>query len=453
MVKVIEHDDITDVGGDSYQYEESDQTRAFNEFREKFKDDEVGTIRVHRIPVTNKTTNAATVRTVYLFACPVDAFGFEELLEHIRDNYGGGTYRIIGTRAGHRGAAFNKIVEIESPRQKQGIPGADFTGGQPPGSMVNPAELVNQFGAVMLEFQSRFESMLTNQVQPMGDPIDQITKLATAMGAIMGMQQKPDKLTDRIAELEALRSFMGGNGGGGGESNIYSLLEKTISNFGPILGLAIAQGKDSGAIPATGPVQPQLPKPDAPEQTDMDAQLAVMKPQINFLLAQAKGGAAPSDVAGVLYPSIPGEAIDTVEEFLERQDYIELCARVVPEVAQHARWFNAWRDAMLALIDAEFDDDPGADADNGAAGSTTEGAQEPPDGPQPPTEPHVTPPADGAGELTAGPETAENGAAVAGTDAGETRTGDGSSASGREESDDSDAQGAAAGGSGDSGDP
>ena len=87
MNKALEHDDVTIIDGDTFEYQESDQSKAFEDFRQAFDQEQMGTLRVHRIPVTNRTTQAQKMRTVYLFSCPIDAFTFEELLEHIKDNY------------------------------------------------------------------------------------------------------------------------------------------------------------------------------------------------------------------------------------------------------------------------------------------------------------------------------------------------------------------------------
>lgn len=354
MPKAIEHDDVTIIDGDSYGYEESDQSKAFEDFRAAFKDEEMGTLRVHRVPVTNKTTNAAKLRTVYLFSCPIDAFGFEDLLEHIRDQYGGGTYRLIGSREGHRGHAFNKIVEIEAPKPRFNATNVDGQGGAH-GS--NAAELVNNLGAVLLEHSSRVEEMMRGSAAPMGDPLDQMTKLMAAMGtaiSTMGFKQPEQRsIVDQLTEFAAIKDlFDSGDSGDSGESNIYSLLTETVKNFGPLLGAAIATQTKAGVIPMTGPVPALIsnptPPPGAPPGAPpLSKELEDMRPQISFLVGQAKLGAAPGDVAAAIMPAIPETGLESIEAFLQKPDYLELCVSVNAEVTQHREWFQKWREAML----------------------------------------------------------------------------------------------------------
>ena len=353
MPKAIEHDDVTIIDGDAYGYEESDQSKAFEDFRAAFADEKMGTLRVHRVPVTNRTTQAQKLRTVYLFSCPIDAFSFEELLEHIRDQYGGGTYRLIGSREGHRGVAFNRMIEIEAPKRKFGVSGADVEGGA---SGSNAAELVNNLGAVLLEHSSRVEEMMRGSAAPMGDPLDQMTKLMAAMGtaiSTMGFKQPEQRsIVDQLTEFAAIKDlFDSGGGGDSGESNIYSLLTETIKNFGPLLGVAIAAQTKAGVIPLAGPV-PALPNPTPPPGAPPGAprlskELEDMRPQIAFLVGQAKHGAAPGDVAAAIMPAIPETGLESIEAFLQKPDYLELCVSVNAEVSQHREWFQKWREAML----------------------------------------------------------------------------------------------------------
>jgi len=359
MNKALEHDDVTIIDGDAYGYEESDQSKAFEDFRAAFKDEQMGTLRVHRVPVTNKTTNAAKLRTVYLFSCPIDAFGFEDLLEHIRDQYGGGTYRLIGSREGHRGHAFNRIVEIEAPKPKFSAPGVDGQGGAH-GS--NAAELVNNLGAVLLEHSSRVEEMMRGSAQPMGDPLDQMTKLMAAMGtaiSTMGFKQtEPKSIVDQLAEFAAIKELFDGGGGGGGDANLYSLLTATVQNFGPLLGAAITSQTAAGAIPAAGPIRPALEAPaaPAPNPTPLPPELEAMRGQINFLVGQAKLGAKPADVAAAIMPGISGDALESIEAFLQKPNCIDVCAQVNAEVNTYRNWLQDWREAMLAHLGEVLED-------------------------------------------------------------------------------------------------
>lgn len=361
-MRTLEHDDITVVDGE-VEYDESDQSKAFNDFRDKFKDEEMGTLRVHRVPVTNKTTNAAKLRTVYLFSCPIDAFSFEELLEHIRDNYGGGTFRLIGTREGQRGNAFNRLVEIEAPRQKFTTPGVSTVGGVPAGS--NPAELISQLGAVLLEHSSRVEEMMRGAAQPMGDPIDQMSKMMGALGTVidtMGLkQQEPKSIVDQLSEFKLLQDLFSGNESAGSEANIFSLLQETVKNFGGPLMQAVALAQEQGTISPDGVLQPRtLPAPEPefhsakPVAESENMSLKEMREQLQFLLVQAQNDVDHAMVADFIIEQMPEDdaAYDGFERFLQADNCIDKCAMIQPEINKHRDWFSGWRGVMLAKLDA-----------------------------------------------------------------------------------------------------
>lgn len=358
-MKTIEHDDITVVDGE-YGFEESDQSKAFNDFRDKFKDEQMGTLRVHRVPVTNKTTNAAKLRTVYLFSCPIDAFSFEDLLEHIRDNYGGGTFRLIGTREGQRGNSFNKLVEIEAPQKKFNIPGTEETVGVSAGG--NPAELINQFGAVLLEHSTRIEEMMRGSAQPMGDPLDQMTKVMNSLGTVietMGFkQQQPKSLVDQLTEFKMLQELFAGGEGDGGEANLYSLLQETVKSFGGPLMQAVALAQEQGKISPDGVMQPPaLPAPEAPpvnaSEQGGSMNLQEMREQLEFLVIQAGNDVDHGMVADFIIEHMPDEdaAYDAFERFLQDEKCLDRCAMIQPKVNDHRDWFLAWREVMLVKLD------------------------------------------------------------------------------------------------------
>ena len=185
--------------------------------------------------------------------------------------------------------------------------------------------------------------------------------MATAMATIMGqfgVNQAPTKtLLEQLTEYKMMQELFNGDGGGG-ESNLFSLLTETVKSFGPALGMAIAAQQTSGAIPMTGPVQAML-APPIKEQPELSKELEGMKPQIDFLVEQAKAGATAENVANAILPGIPDDALESIEAFLQRENCLDLCSQVNPDVNTWRAWFTQWRDVMLAALAEILDGEAG----------------------------------------------------------------------------------------------
>lgn len=299
------------------------------------------------------------------FECGVDDYTFSQLCTRIREDFGTGLYQIHG-RDSKGKYKFKKTVGILAPNTPDNAPGTDI------------GALIDKFSDAMERQAMRTEQLFKSLAGPQsgGDAFDQMTKMMGAMGGMMGAMginpQAPKSLMDQLTEFKMVQElFGGGDSGGGGASNLYSLLEATVKSFGPALGLAIAAQQKTGAIPAHGPVEPGQPvvpalpkpvksvKPNDPIQTDdpLSAELEAMRPQINFLVAQAKAGAKAEDVATAIVPGIPENALESIEAFLKKEDCIELCISVNAEIQKYRLWFIDWRDAMLRKIDALFEPD------------------------------------------------------------------------------------------------
>jgi hypothetical protein len=216
--------------------------------------------------------------------------------------------------------------------------------------------------------QMRTEAMFSdmNRTAP-NNPMGMLTEMATAMATIMGQfgvnQQQPKTLLEQLTEYKMMQELFSGDGGSGGESNLFSLLTETVKSFGPALGMAIATQQESGAIPMTGPVQAMLSPPEK-EKPVLSKELEGMRPQIDFFLKQAKQGATAEAVVNAVWPGIPEQSYESIETFLQQENCLDLCAQVNAEVNQWRAWFGQWRDLMLDKFDAfyaEQEQEPGAE--------------------------------------------------------------------------------------------
>lgn len=311
--------------------------------------------------------------------------------DRLSEEWGGGRYRIsLRNSEGHfvRSAI---LVVAGKPKHK-----ADPA--QPAPSVVQAAAPatppVDTAGIV---------SAVTNSMKP---TIDMLSRLVEAL--ITRPAPVAEKGPDILTVLEKAKTIFGKSGGedggmktllqgielgqklagegGGGESNMADVfLEgfKTIKTAAaaaatrrPAPAARIAAPQAAAAPPGVtaSPVQ-------APPATDEEKQGQWLKAQIAFLLKQARAGKNASLYAELfadqLPPYLPPE---TVLQHLQDDGAVENLSLLVPEVAQHATWFEEFRKEALKFLGGATDeggggavidaggDIPGGDADHGGGG-------------------------------------------------------------------------------------
>jgi len=291
-------------------------------------------------------------QTFECFECGIEDYTFSQLCTRIREDFGTGLYLIVG-RDSKGKYKFRKVVGVQAPNKLD----------DEPDTGTDVGALIDKFSDAMQRQQMQTEQMFKQLAGPQtgGDAFDQMTKMMTAMGGMMGAMgvnpQAPKSMLDQLTEFKMLQELFRGDGDndGGGESNLFSLLTATVKSFGPALGSAIMAQQEAGAIPASGPILPALPQPES-EEPKLNKQLESMRPQIEFLLKQAKEGATPDDVATAILPGVPENALESIEGFLQQENCLDLCAQVNPEVNQYRHWFSEWREIMLSAIGQIFDE-------------------------------------------------------------------------------------------------
>ena len=410
-------DDIIDA---EYEEPKTQEELEFEKFRDEMREStEYAKYTVARTPTDSKGRQIGK-QLMQMFECGIEDYTFSQLVARIRDDYGTGVYKITARKANGQ-FGFQQTIGIEAPKSdRQDNPQAAAAG-----------ELLDTFSLAIERQQARMESMFKDLSGPRtgGDAFEQITQMMTAMGSMMGSMgmtpQQPKSLVDQLTEFKLLQELFAG--GDDGDANMYSLLTETVKNFGPLLGAAIAAQTETGAIPLAGPV-PALASPATMEAAPdtMTGELEAMRPQIKFLVGQAKLGANPGDVAAAIIPGIPDTALESIEGFLQKEDCIDICVTVDAEVNSYRAWFQQWREAMLERLDELLTAAPE------------------PDKPSPPSEP---PESTEVSDLTAESPGEQDSAAVAGL-----ATEPLISAATVSDGDDSDADGPAIGDSGDAGD-
>jgi hypothetical protein len=322
------------------------ENAEFEKFKDEMHDaDEYAKITVSRQPLDTRGRPLGK-KLFQCFECGVEEYTFSQLCTRIREDFGTGLYKVQG-RDSKGKYKFAKTIGVQAPKDESDERNPESVG-----------SLIDKFSDAMERQQMRTEAMFTDiNKTSMNNPMGMLTEMATAMATIMGqfgVNQQPQKtLLDQLTEYKMMQELFSGGNGSGGESNLFSLLTETVKSFGPALGMAIATQQQSGAIPMTGPVVAALSPPDKKE-TELSKELESMRPQIEFLLRQAKEGATAENVVTAIFPGIPEQSYESIEVFLQQENCLDLCAQVDPEVNKWRAWFAQWRDLMLARLDEIF---------------------------------------------------------------------------------------------------
>lgn len=353
-----------------------DEGLAFEAFRSGFTSEEMGNLRVHRIPVDKTGMAKQASKSVFLFSCPIDKYDYDGLCVYLRDNYGTGTYRIIGTKSGARGFGFNRIVEIEAPKSAP-VPVA--AGG------TDSIALVNAFREAMQENSRRIEEILEKRTSGQDSQMAAMTTAIAMISQIKEIfQPQNNPQTGLIQELEKVKLIneMFGDGGGSRESGNAWIGEAIRTFGGPLAALATREIAAKGppriapvALPDAGmtsppavqppPARVRQPNPITKENTNM--QLISLQKQVSLLLGQAKLNADPVEMASTILDATPEDKQDALYEFISDAACIDKMELVNSEVKQYRLWFENLRNAILA----EFEPEPGEGVDSASAEADT----------------------------------------------------------------------------------
>lgn len=351
-----------------YEFDEELDEKLEQEKSEfdKFKDEIHDANDYAKISVSKKQTDSSgrpIGKNVFdCFECGIEDYTFTQLCERIRSDFGTGLYQIIG-RDSKGKYKFKKVVGVAAPKSQEGE--------SSPGN--NVGVLIDKFSDALERQAARTEQLFSNIAGPQtgGDAFDQMTKMMSAMGAMMGAmglktpEPLPQKtMLENMQEMAMMKEILETLGGGNSsDGNIFGLLTETVKNIGPLLGVALAAGQKDGTVNKEGIIapQPRIENPD--KETTMQTEqekLNAMLPQLKFLHKQADGGAKPQDVAEFALKAIPDDHLENIEEFLSREDCIEKCKEVFPPIAEYEKWLIQWQTEMLNGL-AQILDDGGAE--------------------------------------------------------------------------------------------
>lgn len=333
--------------------EDDDEAREFSKFFDEMAEsNDYAKITVYRVPVNDK--GALTSRKLaYLFDFALGEMTYSQMSSKIRDDYGSGVYRVqIRDQGGQ--LMKQRTVNVEAPKNAETKPVGD--------------NLVNQIAYLLNQQSERTDSMLERMRPAQSEiSIDKILAWGTAAATILStlgftFKAKPEKtIIETAQELATLKGLFSGDEGG--ESNFFSLMEKTVTSFGPAFAQAIALGQDRGQVSADGTIRRRLSAPENLQGAKMDSNVLQMKPQLEFILTQAQMNNSPPTVADFMIDNISesdkitDEQIEAIIVALQDKNCYGQCVAVVPGFREFPEWFDAWRMAMITGLEGIFDSD------------------------------------------------------------------------------------------------
>jgi hypothetical protein len=330
----------------------------------------------------------------FMFSVDTDEFSLDDLLTRIRDEYGGGTYRIRVFSGGR--FVVNRNIDVAAPIKKPETL-------QP---LAPAAQSQDRFAEVLMTMQENTRAMIEGlrdqqiqSAQNMQETLLRIMEVSNRAGPTQSPTDFLGILT-LAKELFAnkgggdMKAFLDGvkfarDGGGDGDSNPVTEMVKGLA--APLMALANSAQVGANHQP---PMQPQrLPAPVAPiapavapvapaqpqvisaenlpasEQSQTGAeeagqqfakQLADFSPYVNMLLAAAAVDASPDTYADMILDLMPEEQIFAL---IEDDQKFEQFMQFVPAANSELRpWFDALRATLLRFI-AEMNEPEGEETD------------------------------------------------------------------------------------------
>lgn len=358
------------------------------------------TIDVYRIANNNNSKHE------FVCAFPIGHLSYTEILEKLRDEHGGGEFR-LHVRDGERRLLKNFGVTVE---RKAVQPGVQFPQSQ------SHKELFDLVRAMSEQSRQDIQRILDANKKPGIDWMKLAPLLIPMMQPVLGklfdVMTKRDNPVAQIAQMaEVMRTFreMMPDASGGGEGDT---IPGVISAVKPLLGqlfeaYTTAQAAKAASatvpllqaqtVPAPTPAPiPQFLKapapapvaaPEAPAPlTPFDQLMDKLRRLLVMLCRKASEDRDPAVYAEVALDEIPEEHFAVAMGMLQQPDWFNTLVQIHGEVAKYPEWFEEFHGTLLqAAQELQAHDDGGitapetmtGTANAGIAGSVANGANGP----------------------------------------------------------------------------
>lgn len=292
-------------------------------------------------------------KMAYIFNFQPGDYTFGQLLEKIKNEYGGGDYR-LHIRSGNaiitnRAFSVAKVVKPQASEQ------TDYRIALEQERQRNADQRFEMVIENMRQQQAQtlqmIQSMNSNR-EPPRDPLDMMTAMMAAMEGMKKMAGLDEK-RDPYKELERILSLRDKIQGDTSEREPTSgdILLKAINQFGPLFN-RIAEKQGDLAAPARPPLpapspNPVTPRASAPETSPQTALMASLLQHSHVLLAAASRGGDPYTYVGMVLDFTDEVQIPYLYGFALQEHAIDFLIRQLPEIGEQRPWFETFRKELV----------------------------------------------------------------------------------------------------------
>jgi hypothetical protein len=281
----------------------------------------------------------------WLTSCAASEFS----LEMLRDNYGGGTYRIHIKKDGRIVKGGNRLITIEEAKK----PVATFVPQQPAPDFMKFAEVMqsgfSRLGELIVQM-NQAPRVDSNQMRR-----DMMADMLT-MKEIFGVGHAPQQNNGEQAinmlmkGLELAREITPREG----EAGTADIIMEALKTFGkPIAEVAMSRAVQAQEpIPALArarePAENFTPAP-APEQPQANEE-TMLKMYAAMLADKAAQDSDPAIYAGLVVDNMPEEQLRAL---IDRPDLMQFLGSLSPKLVQYPEWVNEFISVIREMLTDE----------------------------------------------------------------------------------------------------
>jgi hypothetical protein len=271
----------------------------------------------------------------YISRLPADKYDYGQLLEYLRENYGGGDYRVRLYVKGRLKKGGNKLIQIAKKITPSNV--ALSHAGE-------AASILDTVLGRMEENNQRMLQILQSRTEPTSSRKDMLEELAM-MSTIINGGQKSGSMLGAVKEMAEVMTLMQGLSGGVEKE---SMLTSALNAFAPVAVAALQRPQGPVVRQYTQPrpvktvnTPTQKPVTEPKKETNpMDEHAAAIKQIITVLETLGENGVAPSAIAEKITESIDTqEKFDALETWVTNPTCIDDLVKLDKNVERYKSWF------------------------------------------------------------------------------------------------------------------
>lgn len=334
--------------------------------------------------------SAGRSKGAYVFRCSPSEFSLPDILDKLRDEYGGGDFRLIVSRNG--AMVKNSSINVEKPRLMPQKHEEKPNGGTDLASVLMQMQMSQQQQAdnmrdLMMALSEKNSAMMLEIVRATGGNRGNQPTMADMLQMMLTVKElspaaptetgNPEKLLDMFFKGMEQGKELAGNGG-----SDDSLLQTALKTFGPSLGEITSK---LGAMEAqqTQPVirpvrRPQVLPVAVPAKAAAGVNTAVnneeepmlnnflkatqamqqFSPYINMLVNAAKQDSDVEVYANLILDQLDDDTI--AEWVINPENYKKVTSYLPPEINANTDlvgWFDDLRLVVIALLNSDDGDE------------------------------------------------------------------------------------------------